>query len=71
MVEVETRLAEDFQADNMGIGLGLRTLVERLGQSLLSEKKVYPTLLEAGAVVLKDVGKYGTDQCWKRTDVSR
>ena len=44
MVEVETRLAEDFQADNMGIGLGLRTLVERLGQSLPIRKKVYPTL---------------------------
>lgn len=33
MVEVESRLAEDFQADNMGMGLGLRTLVEALGQS--------------------------------------
>jgi uroporphyrinogen decarboxylase len=34
MVEVETRMAEDFDADNMGIGLGLRTLVEALGTKL-------------------------------------
>ena len=34
MVEVESRLAEDFQADNMGMGLGLRTLVEALGTKL-------------------------------------
>lgn len=34
MVEVESRLAGDFQADNMGMGLGLRTLVEALGTKL-------------------------------------
>ncbi len=34
MVEVESKLAEDFQADNMGMGLGLRTLVEALGTKL-------------------------------------
>ena len=34
MVEVETRLAEDFQADNMGIGLGLRTVAEALGTEM-------------------------------------
>lgn len=34
MVQVETKLAEDFQADNMGIGLGLRTLIEALGTKL-------------------------------------
>ena len=34
MVEVESHLAEDFQADNMGMGLGLRTLVEALGTKL-------------------------------------
>ena len=34
MVDVETRLAEEFHADNMGIGLGLRTVVEALGTEL-------------------------------------
>jgi uroporphyrinogen decarboxylase len=34
MVDVESRLAEDFGADNMGIGLGLRTVVEALGTEL-------------------------------------
>ena len=34
MVEVETRLAEDFGIDNMGMGLGLRTLPEALGCKL-------------------------------------
>ena len=31
---ISIRLAEDFQADNMGMGLGLRTLVEALGTKL-------------------------------------
>ncbi|WP_286151949.1 uroporphyrinogen decarboxylase family protein [Sporofaciens musculi] len=39
MVEVETRLANDFQADNMGVGLGLRTLVEALGTKLIYPRK--------------------------------
>lgn len=34
MVETETRLAQDFGADNMGIGIGLRGLVEALGTKL-------------------------------------
>ena len=34
MVETETRLANEFGADNMGIGLGLRTLPEALGVKL-------------------------------------
>lgn len=38
MVEVETRLAEDFQADNMGIGLGLRTVAEALGTEMQYSK---------------------------------
>ena len=33
-MEVETRLAEDFGIDNMGMGLGLRTLPEALGCKL-------------------------------------
>ncbi len=37
MVEVESNLARDFAADNMGIGLGLRSLAEALGSKL-----VYP-----------------------------
>ena len=39
MVAVESGLAEDFQADNMGIGLGLRTLPEALGCKLEYPKK--------------------------------
>lgn len=39
MVEVETRLAEDFHADNMGIGLGLRSLVEALGSEMTYKEK--------------------------------
>ena len=34
MVAVESGLAEDFHADNMGIGLGLRTVIEALGTEL-------------------------------------
>ena len=34
MVEVESRLAEDFGADNMGVGLGLRTVAEALGTQM-------------------------------------
>lgn len=34
MVAVESGLAEDFQADNIGIGLGLRTVIEALGTEL-------------------------------------
>lgn len=34
MVDVESHLAEDFGADNMGVGLGLRALVEALGTRL-------------------------------------
>ncbi|MCR4955201.1 MAG: uroporphyrinogen decarboxylase family protein [Lachnospiraceae bacterium] len=34
MVDVESHLAEDFHADNMGIGLGLRTVVEALGTKI-------------------------------------
>ncbi len=41
MVEVETRLAQDFGIDNMGMGLGLRTLPEALGCKLkYTEKNV-------------------------------
>ena len=39
MVDVETRVAEDFQADNMGIGLGLRTMVEAMGTKMAYPKK--------------------------------
>lgn len=34
MFEVESKMAQDFGADNMGIGLGLRALVEALGTKL-------------------------------------
>ena len=39
MVETETRLAEEFGADNMGIGLGLRALPEALGVKLAYTKE--------------------------------
>ena len=34
MVEIETRMAEDFGADNMGMGLGLRTVAEAIGTKM-------------------------------------
>ncbi|HBG7259462.1 UNVERIFIED_CONTAM: uroporphyrinogen-III decarboxylase [Clostridioides difficile] len=34
MVEVESRMAEDFGADNMGMGLGLRTVAEAIGTKM-------------------------------------
>ena len=55
MVEVETRLAEDFQADNMGIGLGLRTLVEALGTELAYPKESVSYIVKPALSSLKDV----------------
>lgn len=55
MVEVETRLAEDFQADNMGIGLGLRTLVEALGTELAYPKESVSYIVKPALESLKDV----------------
>lgn len=34
MVEVESRIAEDYGADNMGMGIGLRGIAEALGVPL-------------------------------------
>ena len=34
MVDVESRMIEDFDSDNAGMGLGLRTMVEALGTEL-------------------------------------
>ena len=55
MVEVETRLAEDFQADNMGIGLGLRTLVEALGTELAYPKESVSYIVKPALASLHDV----------------
>ena len=55
MVEVETRLAEDFHADNMGIGLGLRTVVEGLGTKLAYPKKSVAYIVEPVLKKLSDV----------------
>ena len=55
MVEVETRLAEDFQADNMGIGLGLRTLVEALGTELAYPKESVSYIVKPALASLQDV----------------
>lgn len=55
MVEVESRLAEDFQADNMGIGLGLRTLVEALGTELAYPKDSVSYIVKPALGSLEDV----------------
>ena len=55
MVEVESRLAEDFHADNMGIGLGLRTLVEALGTKLEYPKQNVSYILEPALKSFSDV----------------
>ncbi len=55
MVEVESRQAEDFGADNMGMGLGLRTLVEALGTKI-AYPKTGVSYIEAPAIqTLSDV----------------
>lgn len=36
MVEVESKIAEDFGADNMGVNIGLRGVVEALGVSVVT-----------------------------------
>ncbi|MBA4698341.1 MAG: uroporphyrinogen decarboxylase family protein [Ruminococcus sp.] len=59
MVEVEARLAEDFQADNMGIGLGLRTLVEALGTKLVYPKKNVSYIVEPALRSLDEVEHLG------------
>lgn len=49
MIKVEGNLARDFQADNMGMGIGLRTLAEALGSKLrYSPKNV--SMIEAPAI---------------------
>ena len=55
MVEVETRLAEDFHADNMGVGLGLRTLVEALGTNLEYPKKNVSYIAEPALTSFADI----------------
>lgn len=55
MVEVETALANDFQADNMGIGLGLRTLVEALGTKLEYPRKNVSYIVEPALKSFDDV----------------
>lgn len=55
MVEVESRLAEDFHADNMGIGLGLRTLVEALGTKLDYPKYSVSYIMEPALKSFSDV----------------
>lgn len=55
MVEVETALANDFKADNMGIGLGLRTLVEALGTKLAYPKKSVSYIVEPALKSFSDI----------------
>lgn len=55
MVTVEAGLAEDFHADNMGMGLGLRTLVEALGSELAYPKKGVSYILRPALATLSDV----------------
>lgn len=51
MYYVESMLAKDFGADNMGMGLGLRTLVEALGSKLEYPKNNVSSIIDP---VLKD-----------------
>lgn len=55
MVEVETALANDFHADNMGMGLGLRTLVEALGTKLEYPRKNVAYIIEPALKSFDDV----------------
>lgn len=55
MVEVETRLAQDFQADNMGMGLGLRTVVEALGTELAYPKESVSYIVKPALNTLNEV----------------
>ena len=67
MFDVESRLAADFGADNMGVGLGLRALVEALGTRLeYPEKGVsyvvepkFKSFAEVDGAELVDVDKDG------------
>lgn len=55
MVQVETNLANEFHADNMGIGLGLRTLVEALGTELNYPKESVSYIVKPALKRLSDV----------------
>lgn len=55
MVAVESGIAKDFGADNMGMGLGLRTLVEALGAKLAYPKESVSYIQEPGLAKLSDV----------------
>lgn len=55
MVEVETNLARDFGADNMGPGLGLRTVPEALGTKLVYPKKAVSYIGKPVLSALSDV----------------
>ncbi|MBQ7896201.1 MAG: uroporphyrinogen decarboxylase family protein [Oscillospiraceae bacterium] len=55
MVAVESGLARDFGADNMGMGLGLRTLVEALGTKMAYPKANVSYIQEPGIKDLKDI----------------
>lgn len=55
MVAVETGLAEDFGADNMGMGLGLRTLVEAMGAKIAYPKGNVSYIATPGLECLSDV----------------
>lgn len=55
MVAVESALAQDFNADNMGIGLGLRALVEALGAKIAYPKGTVSYIQAPGIEKLSDV----------------
>ena len=57
MVQTETALAQDFGADNMGIGLGLRTLVEALGTKLAYPKDSVSYITEPAIASFDELGK--------------
>lgn len=55
MVAVESGLASDFGADNMGMGLGLRTLVEAMGAKIAYPKGSVSYIEAPGLECLSDV----------------
>lgn len=55
MVQTETAVANDFGADNMGIGLGLRTLVEAMGTKLAYPKDSVSYIVEPAIASFAEV----------------
>ncbi|MBR1672712.1 MAG: uroporphyrinogen decarboxylase family protein [Fretibacterium sp.] len=57
MVQTETALAQDFGADNMGIGLGLRSLPEALGVKLAYPKDSVSYIVEPAIASFDEIDR--------------